>query len=57
MKVPPVVNSMASTPDESPGPGVEMHKAETTELLVEAQAVYCELQEFWLQMSHSDTAT
>ena len=36
---------------------VEMHEAETKELLVEAQAAYTELQEVWLQVSHEEVAT
>lgn len=56
VNVPPVVKSMAAAAAGEP-PGVEVHEAEATELLVEAQAAYTELQEVWLQLSHDDDAT
>lgn len=57
VNVPPVVKSMAAAAAGEPPGVLEVHEAEATELLVEAQAAYTELQEVWLQLSHDDDAT
>jgi len=43
--------------EEGAAADVEMHEANTTALLVEAQAAYTELQEAWLQVPQEEVAT